>query len=279
MPSMKFLSPTFRSLLVAFAVLALAPLGLHAQAPADGPHEYQIAIGDVVHVSVFQSADLTLDARVQDDGAISYPLLGTVNISGLSVSGAEQLIAKRLRDGGFMVAPHVTVTLVQVRGNQVTVLGQVSKPGRLPLDSSNSRLTEVLALAGGINATGSETVVVSGMRMGKPLHLEVDIRRLATRPDGRTDDLFLENGDLVYVPAAPLYYIYGEVQKPGAYRVESGMTVMQALAMGGGLTPKGTQRGLTLHRRDAKGAIEVTEPKLDDEIRTNDVIYIREGLF
>ena len=84
---------------------------------------------------------------------------------------------------------------------------------------------------------------------------------------------------MLYVNRAPICYIYGELQKPGAFRVERGMTVMQALATGGGLTPKGTQRGLTIHRRGSDGRIEVIEPKLDDPVLADDVLYVRESIF
>jgi polysaccharide export outer membrane protein len=240
--------------------------------------EYLIAPGDVLRVTVFQSPDLSVETRVEENGSISYPLLGSVAVGGTSVGAAEQKIAKLLKDGGYMVAPHVTIVVVQVRGNQVTVLGQVGKPGRFPLDSTDSKLTDMLALAGGIAPAGADVVVLTGTRDGKPFRREIDIQHLASAGDA-AGDVRLQAGDMLYVNRAPSFYIYGEVQKPGSYRLEHGMTVMQALATGGGLTPKGTQRGLTIHRRRPDGTIDVFEPKLDDAIGVDDVIYIRESLF
>lgn len=248
-----------------------------ATAPS-GIQEYLLAPGDLIRVSVFQSPELTLETRVDANGTISFPLIGSVPLSGSSIGAAEQRIAKMLRDGGFMVAPHVTVVVVQVRGNQVTVLGQVSKPGRFPLDSTDSRLTDMIALAGGITPTGSDVVVLTGVREGKAVRREIDIQSLATAGTPASD-IQLQAGDILYVNRAPIFYIYGEVQKPGAFRVERGMTVMQALATSGGLTPKGTQRGLTIHRRGVDGSVVVIEPKLDDPILVDDVLYIRESIF
>jgi polysaccharide export outer membrane protein len=168
--------------------------------------------------------------------------------------------------------------MVQVRGSLVTVLGLVTKPGRFPLDSTANKLTDVIALAGGIAPTGADTVVLTGTRDGKQIRREIDIQNLATTGDPK-NDLRLQAGDMIYVNRAPIFFIYGEVQKPGTFRLERGMTVMQALATGGGLTPKGTQRGLTIHRRAADGSIQVVEPKLDDAIVADDVIYIRESIF
>jgi polysaccharide export outer membrane protein len=76
-----------------------------------------------------------------------------------------------------------------------------------------------------------------------------------------------------------LFYIYGQVQKPGQFRLERGMTVMQALAAGGGLTEKGTTRGVVLHRRDAKGKVQEESVSLDDDVRDQDVIYVKVSIF
>jgi polysaccharide export outer membrane protein len=252
-----------------------------AEAPAThgtDSAEYLISPGDVLRISVFQSPELSLEARVDESGAISYPLIGKVVVGGSSVGAVEQRIAKMLVDGGFMVAPHVTITVSQIRGSQVTVLGQVGKPGRFPLDSTDFRVTDMIALAGGISPTGSDIVVLSGMRDGKPFRREIDLQQLANEGDA-SGNLRLQAGDMLFVNRAPIFYIYGEVQKPGAFRLEHGMTVMQALATGGGLTPKGTRRGLTIHRHRADGTIEVLEPKLDDLIDVDDVINVRESLF
>lgn len=276
-----------QSLLRSFAFIVffvLAPGLALAQPPAataggaSEAQEYRIAPGDIIRVTVFKSPDLTLETRVEDNGTISYPLIGIVAVGGSSISAAEQLIASKLRDGGFIVSPHVTITVVEVRGNMVTVLGQVGKPGRFPLDSTNSKLSDMIALAGGISQTGSDVVVLTGVRDGRPIRREVDILDLANAGDPSSNVRLLP-GDMLYVNRAPTFYIYGEVQKPGSYRLERTMTVMQALATGGGLTPKGTQRGLTIHRRAGNGAVTVIEPRLDDSILENDVLYVRESIF
>ena len=76
-----------------------------------------------------------------------------------------------------------------------------------------------------------------------------------------------------------MVYIYGEVQRPGALRLERDMTVMQALATGGGLTLRGTEKGLRVHRRAADGTVQVLTPEMDDVLREGDVVYVRESLF
>jgi len=88
----------------------------------------------------------------------------------------------------------------------------------------------------------------------------------------------LEPGDTIFVQKAPMVYVYGEVQKGGAYRVEPDMTVMQAIAMGGGITPRGTDRGIKISRRDGKGVRKI-DANLTDAVQADDVIYVRESLF
>jgi polysaccharide export outer membrane protein len=275
-----------RAIVALVALTVLAPglaLAQAAPAAATAPataelQEYRIAPGDLIRISVYQSPDLTLETRVDESGAISFPLIGSVSVGGTSVGAAEEQIATKLRAGGFMVAPHVTIAVLQVRGSQVTVLGQVAKPGKFPLDSTDSKLTDLIALAGGIAPGGSDIVVLTGTRNGKPMRLEIDLQNLAAHGDA-AGNLRLQAGDMLFVNRAPLFYIYGEIQKPGSYRLERGMTVMQAVATGGGLTPKGTQRGLTIHRRGADGNVKVVEPKLDDAILPDDVVNVRESLF
>ena len=87
------------------------------------------------------------------------------------------------------------------------------------------------------------------------------------------------NGDILYVPRAPQFYIYGEVQRPGVYRLERDMTVMQALAVGGGLSVRGTQRGVRLHRRDSRGTVQTLQPGLTESLQENDVVFVKESLF
>lgn len=240
--------------------------------------EYLLGPGDVVRVTVFQNPDLSLETRVSENGAISYPLIGDVAVGGQSLSAAERKIAQLLKDGGFVVKPQVSLLLLQIRGNQIAVLGQVNRPGRYPLETADTRLSDILAQAGGIAANGSDVVVFTGVRDGKILHREIDIATMFLKGDA-SDDLVLKGGDTLYVHRAPMFYIYGEVQRPGVFRVERDMTVMQALATGGGLTAKGTLRGLRINRRGADGKVQVIAPALDETIRPDDVINVKESLF
>jgi polysaccharide export outer membrane protein len=269
-----------RRLLGRHSVLVLAAvllLGL-ASRPAAAVEEYLLGPGDVMKIVVFKNPDLTTDARVSEAGTISYPLLGSVPVGGLTLSGAERKISQMLKDGGFVLNPQVNILLTLAVSNQVAVLGEVNKPGRYPIEGAGGNLTGVLAEAGGISPTGSDVVIVTGLRGGKPFRREVDVVKMSTSGTA-ADDIEMKGGDTIFVNRAPMFYIYGQVQRAGSYRIDKGMTVMQALAEGGGVTGKGSTRGIVLRRRDAQGKIKETKVSLEDEVHDQDVIYVRESLF
>jgi polysaccharide export outer membrane protein len=242
------------------------------------PEQYILGPGDVVRVSVFQNPDLTLETRVSEQGQISYPLVGSVALGGLSVREAEQRIAKALKDGKFVLNPQVNILLMQVRSAQISILGQVGKPGRYPIDQVGAKVSEMIAAAGGVVPGASDIVTLSGTRNGRPVKLEIDLPQVLQA--GKTElDPVVQTGDILHVDRAPLIYVYGEVQKPGVSRLERGMTVMQALAQSGGLTQRGTERGLRIHRRDAAGTINIIQPAMNDPVERDDVIYVKESLF
>lgn len=261
--------------------LALGLLLATAVASAqDAPRaqDYRLGAGDTVRVLVFQSPDLTVETRVSETGAISVPLIGGIAVRGLSLSEAERKIADAFKSGGFLQQPQVNLVLVQVRGNQVSVLGQVNRPGRFPLEVANTRVTDVLAMAGGIMPSGDDNVILSGTRDGKPFRKFIDIPGLFLIQDS-ADNILVAAGDTLYVQRAPVFYIYGEAQRAGPYRIERNMTVMQGLAVGGGPTNRGSETRLRLHRRDSHGVVQQTVPELTDRLEPNDVIYVRESLF
>jgi len=260
--------------LVALYTMSLIAL---ATIPSAARAAYLLGPGDLLKITVFKNADLSLDVRVSDAGSIGYPLIGAVPVNGLTLDAAEKKIAKMLQDGGFVVNPQISILLTQGFNDLVSVIGEVNKSGRYSTEQSGGHLSGMLASAGGISAVGSEVVTVTGERNGKPFRREVDIVKMSS--GNAADDIELLGGDTVFVRKQPLFYIYGQVQKPDQYPLQSGMTVMQALATGGGVTGKGTQRGIVRHRRDASGKVKEESVSLDDDVQDKDVIYVKESLF
>ena len=247
------------------------------QAAAD-PALEAVGAGDMLHITVFRNPELTTDAKVSDQGTIVFPLIGDVKVTGLSPQQVGARISEMLRQGKYVVNPEVAVSMAQVNSRQVSVLGNVNKPGRYPIDGVNNKLTDFLAAAGGVAGTGSDSVTIVSNSNGQSVKTDVDLTGMF-REGNLTKNVVLQPGDTIFVHRAPMVYVYGEVQKAGAYRLEPHMTVMQAIAMGGGLTVRGTERGVRIHRRDASGNVKKLDASLTDTVQSDDVVFVRESLF
>jgi len=225
----------------------------------------KLGIGDAVRVTVFQQPDLTTEARINERGLVAMPLVGEVKVAGLSQAEAANAIGESLKKGQYLKNPQVAVSLTTLRSKQVSVLGLVARPGRYALDDTSTNLSDVIAAAGGIGAGGAEIVTV--LRDGKEQKIPV------FKP------FKLQGGDTVNVERAPVFYIYGEVARGGAYPITPDMTVMQAIAAGGGITPRGSDRRLKLRRPAGDGKLVETDAKLNDRVKADDVIFVKEALF
>ncbi len=253
-------------------------LSVAAFGQSRGQSRETLGEGDSVRIAVFQNPDLTTETRISERGTITFPLVGEISLAGLTPAGAETRIAEHLIKGKFVLKPQVSLNVVRVRSRQVSVLGQVARPGRYPLDDTSSSLTDILALAGGISPTGDDSVTVMVTRNGKTSKLEINVPTMYRTGD-LSRNLELQNGDTIFVQRAPVFYIYGEVQRAGVYRLEPLMTVMQALSVGGGVTQRGTDRGLKIRRKAADGKFQSMDAHLTDPVQADDVIYVRESLF
>ena len=233
--------------------------------------------GDVVRIGVYGSPDLTVETRVTPAGTITFPLIGQVELGGLAIPLAERRIADMLEKGGFVKKPQVTILVTSLSSQQVSVLGQVNRPGRYPIEGKRT-VMDMLALAGGMNPDGSDTITLIRKRDGKVSKEALDIVGMMRTGDLQRD-VELTADDIIYVERAARFYIYGEVQRPGAFRLERDMTVLQALSVGGGLSLRGTERGMRIKRRDAEGKLHVIDAKHDDLLQADDIVYVKESLF
>jgi polysaccharide export outer membrane protein len=244
-----------------------------AAAAADVP----LGPGDIVRLSVYGSPDLALETRVSESGSITFPLLGQVAVGGLAPAAAEKKIAGLLEAGGILKKAQVNLIVTTLASQQVSVLGWVNRPGRYPVDGKRSVL-DMLAMAGGIAGEGGDALSLIRTRDGRTIKEVIDVVDMV-RSGSLAQDVQLAGGDVIYVERAPRFYIVGEVQRPGAFRIERGMTVQQALSAGGGLTPRGTERGLRITRRDGAGKPTVIDAQGSDLVQVDDVITVKESWF
>ncbi|MDB6014653.1 MAG: epsE [Gammaproteobacteria bacterium] len=279
--------------LIALFLLWTPQLGL-AQASAGGPNLaapatssevaddrplLQLGPGDQVKMDVFGRPEMDSTMYISDDGKVRVPLAGPVAIAGLSPTEAAQKVETALRDGQFLVDPHVTFSVIKSLSQRVSVLGEVKVPGRYPIESDTTVL-DLLALAGGRTEKGSDVIVLlrqspSGAVERYPINLEVAGGHEAS-PEMMQK---LRGGDRVFVPESEQFFVSGEVHTPAAYRLEAGTTVLEALARAGGVTDRGSARRVYIRRRDASGKYVVTGAKPGDKVQANDVITVKERIF
>lgn len=262
------MKPLFKLMLAAMLSLVMG----WAQAA-----EFTLGPGDIVKISVYGNPDLTVETRISDTGTVTFPLVGQVNVNGLNVAAAEKKLAQALEGGGFLKKPQVNLIVSQILSRQVSVLGQVNRPGRYPLEAKRS-VMDLLATAGGFSQDGGDAISLIRKRDGQVTKTVIDVVDMV-RTGELSKDIELEPNDIIYAERSPRFYIYGEVQRPGAFRLERQMTVLQALAIGGGLTQRGTERGIRIKRRGADGQEQVIDAKHNDLVQVDDVVYVRESWF
>jgi polysaccharide export outer membrane protein len=239
--------------------------------------EVVLGPGDVVKASVYGSPDLAVETRVSEGGSMTFPLLGEVQVGGLTTQQAEKKIGGLLEKGGYLKKAQVNLLITTLASQQVSVLGQVNRPGRYPVEGKR-KVLDLLAMAGGINADGGDMVSLVRTRGGNTTRETIDIVDMVRKGE-LNRDYEVAGGDIIFVERAPRAYITGEVNRPGPFRIERAMTVQQAVSAGGGLTQRGTQRGLRVTRKDAGGVAHTIDVKNDDLVQVDDVITVKESWF
>lgn len=237
--------------------------------------DYRLGAGDLLRVNVFGSPELSGEVRVSESGNITYPLIGQVQVSGKSPAEVEGMLVNAFVQGGYLRQPQVSVLVTEYRSQKVSVMGHVTKPGQYSLQSS-SRVLDLLAEAGGPIAEEAADVATLMRKDGSKASIDL----AALFGGDPAQNHVVAGGDTVYVPRAPQFYIYGEVQKPGMYKLERGMTLSRAITAGGGLTTRGSERRVVIKRKDPKsGKEEHYSAKGADLLQADDVVMVKEGLF
>jgi polysaccharide export outer membrane protein len=250
--------------------------GADAPASADPRQETRLGPGDPVTVQVVGQPDAGT-VYVNNDGSITVPLVGKVQVAGMSSDEAAARIATALKAGGFFVDPQVTI-VAQPRSQVVSVIGEVHTAGRFPVNPSTTIL-DLLAQAGGVKDTAAQIGYV--LRRDDSGHTS----RYPVKLDGLTDikdalpTSTLLGGDTLVIPVAEHYYVTGEVTTPGKYYIEPGMTVLQAILHAGGITERGSEHRIEVKRLAKDGQYQVLHAKPGDPIQADDVIRVKESIF
>ncbi|MBC7697472.1 MAG: SLBB domain-containing protein [Bacteroidia bacterium] len=167
--------------------------------------------------------------------------------------------------------------IIYVNAREVSVLGQVNRPGKYSVVSGVRTVLDFLSQAGGVSSSGADKIVVITQRNGKTEKHEIDVDQLYRKGD-TSENFDMTDGDSIYVPRMPVFYIYGEVQRPGAFRLERNMNLAQALSTGGGLSARGTERGIKI-KRQVNGVLETLRANAGDLLQADDVVFVGESLY
>ena len=235
-------------------------------AAARAAETYRVGPGDVLEVTVFDNEDLSRLVTVQHAGEISFPLLGDVQVTDLSLREVrERLTALLAKD--YLVNPQVEVKVKEFRSQWVTVVGEVARPAKYYLDGPKT-LLDLLTEAGGFTPkAGGEVVVtrLNGAFQDGGTILKVRLaREMPPEEQKRALALALTNGDLVTVGAQEFCYVTGEVKNPGSYPLTSGLTVLKAISLAGGLGKFGAKGKVEILRKNASGEPARVKVHLDE---------------
>jgi len=268
---------------IALTVCLAALAGIQARAQITN---YIVGPQDVLMITVFDQQDLGGKYTVDADGSVSFPLIGRLKAGGLSLQQVEDALRKALADG-FFKNPQVSVAVEQYRSQRVFVVGEVRAPGTYQL-SGDMTLIEALARAGSTtqDAAGeamivrSKTAAVDGPLLPDQDRaaevVRIDIKELQS---GRlSQNTMLRDGDTIFIPRAELIYVFGQVRNPGAYALQKGTTVLQALSLAGGVTDRGATGRIRIARVVGGKKTEI-RTKTEDVVEPGDTIIVPERFF
>jgi polysaccharide export outer membrane protein len=253
--------------------------------------DYEVGPGDVIEVAVYGNDDLSRIPTVKTDGSISLPLLGEVQVAGLTIAEVQRKITNLLAKD-YLVNPQVEVKVRDYNSQYVSVVGDVNSPGRKPI-RGRMRLIDVLIEAGSFKTTASGQVMITrtdGEFEGGQRSITV---RISSSSSPSAQDLVnlelpLKNGDIITALPKAFVTVDGEVNRPGRYAIESDLTVTGAISLAGGLTRFGSN-GVKVRRTDAQtGKATILEVDLKDvrngkkpdvPLLANDVISVSRRVF
>ncbi|MBN1663683.1 MAG: polysaccharide biosynthesis/export family protein [Deltaproteobacteria bacterium] len=255
-------------------LITLFPIAVSGQ-------EYRVGEEDLLRITVYDNPDLTTEVRVSGDGMITVPLIGEVQVNGLTATEIAKKTAQLFADG-YIKNPQVNVFILEYKSKKVTALGEFNKPGLIEM-RGNATLMEVISNAGGITANAGDILYIQRNAIkgstdrATDTTISVDLTKLLEGKDPSMNLPVLE-GDSIYVPRAAFVYVTGEVKKPGAFKITKGLTVLRSITLAEGYTQKARKSKTKIIRKTDKGE-ESIEAKPEDLVMPDDIIIVPESFF
>jgi polysaccharide export outer membrane protein len=261
------------------AAAAIRSAGLVA-VPADFA-QLKLAPGFLLSLNVLDDPDFAGSFRVDEQGNIALPILGTLRVGGETISEASVQIGKRLLEEEILKDPQVDLSVLEYSAPEVTIVGEVASPGKYSLLVPHN-LVDVLALAGGTTiAAGNEVQITRGNLNEEPFLVHFS---KATDPKA-VENAIVNPGDTVKVRRAGIVYVLGAVTRPGGFvmQEDGALNVLQAISLAGGTSIPASVSTIYLLRRNADGTeVRIALPfnKMqhgritDMELHATDILYV-----
>lgn len=243
--------------------------------------DYLVGSDDVLEISIFEwemsEQTKTISFRVSESGVIALPSIGAVQVAGKTVQEVKEIIEKELAARNILQNPRVAVTVAEFRSRSIAVIGAVNAPGVYAIHKNVSTLTEMITLAGGPmeSAGGVAYVLRASAKASDSVRITVDLEDLLDNGNFELNAV-LRGGDVVYIPKAPLIYVYGKVRQPGGFPLRRSMSVIEAIALAGGFDDKASSI-CTITRRQSGKRVPVDIDVRAIEKGKSPNIYLREG--
>src|SRR3981081_2483754 len=214
----------------------------------------KLGIGDLIEISVFGVPDLSTKARISGSGDVYLPLIDYVHLASLTTDEAQELIQKRLEDGGFVRGPHVSIFVSESSSQAITMLGEVNRPGAYPAVGER-RLFDLISAAGGLTDKAGRNVTIE--HRGDPGQ-KVELQLSANLTEDTQNNVDVFPGDTIIVSRAGIVYVVGDVNRPSGFRIEDNtLTVLKALALVGGGTRTSALSKTKILRQTSGGIQEI----------------------
>ena len=276
---MKNLQSTFRRAVPLFTLLLLLVAWAHPASAGD----YVIGPRDILKITVWGQQDLSQNYNVSVEGTIVFPLIGEVRAAGLTETQLGQKLATLLGKD-YLVNPQVMVSVAEYKSKKVLILGDVVKPGVVPL-TGNTTVLEVVSNAGGFGpSAGKQLVLLRPVQQvasaGGLVPTGNTIRRLSIekiQAGDTSENIEVEDGDTLFIPKANAFFVLGEVTKPGSFTLDKETTVLEAVTFAGGFTNRASPAGTKVIRKRPEGGQETLAADLSGAVPANKDFVIRDG--
>jgi len=261
-------------------LLLLVPLIVSLSLPAACAQDYRIGAGDALKITVYEHDDLTSTVRVSEEGMIDFPLIGQVEVAGLSAEQVSRKVEGLLSDG-YILNPQVNAFILEYRSRKVVIIGEVNKPGMYDI-GWNSTFLELISKAGGLTKDAGVKAIIrrtAGTYAGGDENIiTINLRKLIEEGD-MSLDIRMQDGDSIHVSRSGVFYVIGEVKKPDSYKYKEGTTVIKAVTVAGGFTDRAATGKIKIIREvDGKEAV-IEKVMMDEPVLPEDLIVVPLSFF